>query len=102
MHIVKTRSLSVSAATFPKPTYENIGTVYTVQSIFITNFLTDVIQVIVKYNAVTYIVFLDGPFINSGISVPFVHNSEYGCCVIFANFHNQLYCTFTTEIHYNY
>lgn len=47
MQIVKILSLSVSAATFPKP--------------------TEVMHVIVKYNAVTYIVFLDGPFINSGV-----------------------------------
>lgn len=71
MHIVNTRSLSVSAATLPNP--------------------TDVIHVIVKYNAVTYIVLRDGPFISSGKFVSFDQTYEYGLCVTFANFHNQLY-----------
>lgn len=58
MQMVKILSLSVSAATFPNP--------------------TEVIHVIVKYNAVTYIVFLDGPFINSGVLESFGHTYEYG------------------------
>lgn len=71
MQMVKTRSLSVSAATLPKP--------------------TDVIHVIVKYNAVTYIVFREGPLISSGKFDSFDQTYEYGLCVTFANFHNQLY-----------
>lgn len=71
MHIVKILSLSVSAATLPNP--------------------TDVMHVIVKYSAVTYIVFLEGPFINSGVPESFGQTYEYGLCVMFANFHSQLY-----------
>jgi len=47
MQIVKILSLSVSAATLPNP--------------------TEVIQVMVKYKAVTYMVFLEGPLISSGV-----------------------------------
>lgn len=71
--MVNTRSLSVSAATLPKP--------------------TDVMHVMVKYNAVTYIVFRDGPFTSSGKLVSFDHTIEYGLCVTLANFQSQLYCT---------
>lgn len=46
IQMVNIFSLSVSAATLPNPTL--------------------VIHVIVKYSAVTYMVFLDGPFISSG------------------------------------
>lgn len=53
MQMVKIFSLSVSAATLPKP--------------------TEVMQVIVKYNAVTYIVLLDGPATNSGAVLVLVH-----------------------------
>lgn len=56
MHIVKILSLSVSAATLPNP--------------------TDVIHVIVKYSAVTYIVFLEGPFMSSGVLESFGHMYE--------------------------
>lgn len=54
---------------------------------------TDVIHVMVKYSAVTYIVFFDGPLIISGVFVSFIHTYEYGLCVTFANFHSQLYWT---------
>ena len=50
---VKIFSLSVSAATLPNP--------------------TEVMQVIVKYNAVTYMVLLDGPATNSGAVLVLVH-----------------------------
>lgn len=69
--MVKIFSLSVSAATLPKPTL--------------------VMHVIVKYNAVTYIVFLLGPFVNSGVPESFDQMYEYGDCVTLANFHSQLY-----------
>uniref|UniRef100_A0A224Y3K0 Putative secreted protein n=1 Tax=Panstrongylus lignarius TaxID=156445 RepID=A0A224Y3K0_9HEMI len=72
MQMVKIFSLSVSAATLPNPTL--------------------VIQVIVKYRAVTYMVFLEGPFINSNVLDSFVQMYEYGVCVTLASFHNQEYC----------
>lgn len=53
MQMVKIFSLSVSAATLPNP--------------------TEVMQVIVKYNAVTYMVLLDGPATNSGAVLVLVH-----------------------------
>lgn len=56
MQIVKILSLSVSAATFPNP--------------------TEVMQVIVKYNAVTYIVFLEGPLTSSGVLESLGHTYE--------------------------
>lgn len=71
MHIVKIFSLSVSAATLPKPTL--------------------VIQVIVKYKAVTYIVFLLGPLVSSGVPESLDQIYEYGDWVTLANFHSQLY-----------
>lgn len=52
MQIVKIFSLSVSAATLPNP--------------------TEVMQVMVKYKAVTYIVRLDGPATSSGAVEAFV------------------------------
>lgn len=64
-------SLSVSGATLPKPTL--------------------VIQVIVKYKAVTYIVLLDGPFVSSVVVPLFIQEYEYGICVKFANFHSHEY-----------
>lgn len=73
IQIVKIRSLSVSAATFPNP--------------------TDVMHVMVKYSAVTYMVFLDGPFISSGVDESLGHTYEYGFWVIFASFQSQLYWT---------
>lgn len=71
MQMVKIFSLSVSAATFPNPTL--------------------VMHVIVKYNAVTYIVFRLGPFISSGPPESLDQMYEYGDWVTFASFHNQLY-----------
>lgn len=53
MQIVKIFSLSVSAATLPNP--------------------TDVMQVMVKYSAVTYMVRLEGPATSSGAVLAFVH-----------------------------
>lgn len=57
MQIVKILSLSVSAATLPNP--------------------TEVIQVMVKYKAVTYMVFLDGPLISSGVLLDFFLSNHY-------------------------
>lgn len=73
MHVVNIFSLSVSAATFPKPTL--------------------VMQVMVKQRAVTYIVLRLGPLTSSGELLWFDHTYAYGLCVTFASFHNQLYCT---------
>lgn len=53
--------------------------------------LTDVMHVIVKYNAVTYIVLRDGPLTSSGAVESLYQTYEYGLCVTLANFHNQLY-----------
>lgn len=53
MQMVNIFSLSVSAATFPNP--------------------TEVMQVMVKYRAVTYIVRLEGPAMSSGAVLAFVH-----------------------------
>lgn len=53
--------------------------------------LTDVMHVIVKYSAVTYIVFRDGPLTNSGALDSLDQMYEYGLWVTFASFHNQLY-----------
>lgn len=47
-------------------------------------------QVMVKYKAVTYMVFFDGPLISSGAFVSLDHTYEYGFWVTFANFHSQL------------
>lgn len=57
------------------------------------NCLRTVMHVIVKYSAVTYMVFLLGPLMISGVFVSFIHTYEYGLCVTFANFHSQLYWT---------
>lgn len=76
---------------------------YEIESKNKTNIHTDVIHVMVKYNAVTYIVFFDGPFIISGVLVSFIHTYEYGLCVTFANFHSQLYwtCDNKKSLHFN-
>lgn len=52
--------------------------------------LTEVMQVMVKYRAVTYMLFRDGPLTNSG-PVSLLQIYEYGDCVTFASFHSQLY-----------
>lgn len=62
-------------------------------ALFLHTVRTDVMHVIVKYSAVTYIVFFDGPLMISGVFVSFIHTYEYGLCVTFANFQSQLYCT---------
>lgn len=71
MQMVKIFSLSVSAATLPKP--------------------TEVMQVMVKYSAVTYMVLRDGPLTSSGPSDSLDHTYEYGLCVTLASFHSHEY-----------
>lgn len=56
--------------------------------------LTEVMHVMVKYSAVTYILLRDGPFISSG-PVSLLQMYEYGDCVTFASFHSQLYCIYS-------
>lgn len=72
MQMVNTRSLSVSAATLPKPTWNvQEGCIKFNPRIPLHPqvSLTEVMQVIVKYSAVTYIDFFEGPLINSGAFV---------------------------------
>jgi len=71
MQIVKIFSLSVSEATFPNPTL--------------------VIHDMVKYRAVTYMVFLGGPCTSSVELACSVIMYEYGYCVMLANFHSHEY-----------
>lgn len=71
MHIVKIFSLSVSEATLPNPTL--------------------VMHDMVKYSAVTYMVFLGGPCTSSVALAWSVMMYEYGYWVMLASFHSHEY-----------